>query len=702
MNLFSHLLFICSIVYLIIGSVVLFKDRKASLNRVFFALNLCLFIWSFSVAVMTVVPDKASCFFWNTLGSFGYCTFASVSLHFFLIYAKKDSLLKKWWFYVVLYLPAAVLLFHAISQNLYSSDFFHNQYGWIAIVNGRSSWFWMLILSIAISGMVNIGLCYSVFRKSESKREKKQSEVMLISALISFVLGMGLAFATKIFNNADIPDITVITFIVWLLGILYGMVKYRLMTLSPSLAAETILTTIIDPVILVSPQGSITYINSETLTLLGYEMADLLGKPFAMLFPEATKPEMEQVLKALENVEIRNKDTLFVTRQNTNIPILFSASACHDAAGDYLGLVVLARDISDYKQREEEIRFLSYHDQLTGLYNRRYYEEEIRRLDTDENLPLSIIMGDVNGLKIINDSIGHVQGDELLKKVAQAIGSGCRADDRVARLGGDEFVILLPKTDRAQAEQVIKRINALLTKEKVSNLDVSISFGCDVKKYRHEKIEDILKAAEDQMYKLKHLSSSSTQRNTIDLIMNALYEKNHREMLHSKRVGELCEAIALKMNFEKETVYRIKIAGLMHDIGKIGIDDKTLNKPDKLDPDEWEAMKKHPEIGQRILSAANEFSEIGDYIFEHQEKWDGTGYPRGLKGNEILLQARIIAVADSFDAMTSHRSYGKAYREEEAIREIKKCAGTQFDPEIARIFVEKVLGKKWDDNTSNH
>ena len=222
-----------------------------------------------------------------------------------------------------------------------------------------------------------------------------------------------------------------------------------------------------------------------------------------------------------------------------------------------------------------------------------------------------------------------------------------------------------------------------------------MSFGFEVKNDEQADIRDIIKNAEDKMYKHKLLNSSSTRRNTIDLIMNALYEKNNREMLHSKRVGELCEAIALNMNFEKETVYRIKIAGLMHDIGKIGIDDKMLNKPDKLDADEWAIMKKHPEIGQRILSAASEFSEIGDYIFEHQEKWDGTGYPRGLKGNAILLQARIIAVADSYDAMTSHRNYGKVFSEEEAVNEIERCSGTQFDPAIAKIFVEKVLGKKW-------
>ncbi len=696
MNLFSHLLFLCSIIYLIIGVVMLFKDRNAALNRAFFALNLCLFIWSFSLAASTDSPDKASSILWSTIASLGYCTFASTSIHFFLIYTKKKRLLKKWWIYVILYLPAAIFLSQALKHDLFVSDFIHNQFGWIPITNVGTVWFGLFIASLALSGTLNIILCYLMLKNSTSMRERKQTKIILLSAVISFLFSMALVFFTKIFINIEIPDITVTGLMIWLLGILYAILKYQLITLSPTLASETILQTIVDSVVLVNPQGLITYVNTETLTLLGYEKADLLEKPIEILFPSDIKSEMEQVIHTLPHNPIRNKDISFISKNSTKIPVLFSAAVCYENDGDYLGFVALSRDITEYKQREEEIRHLSYHDQLTGLYNRRFYEEELKRLDTKRNYPISIIMSDVNGLKIINDSIGHVMGDELLKKVAHVLSTGCRADDIIARLGGDEFVILLPKTDKSQVEQIIGRINELLKNEKVGTLDISVSFGYEVKKDEHENIQDIIKTAEDQMYKNKQLSSSSTRRNTIDLIMNALYEKNHREMLHSKRVGELCEAIALKMNFEKETVYRIKIAGLMHDIGKIGIDDNTLNKPDKLDADEWAVMKQHPEIGQRILSAASEFSEIGDYIFEHQEKWDGTGYPQGLKGEEILLQARIIAVADSYDAMTSHRNYGKEFSEEEAISEIKRCSGTQFDPTIARIFVEKVLGKDWD------
>ncbi|HEY5556719.1 diguanylate cyclase [Acetobacterium sp.] len=356
---------------------------------------------------------------------------------------------------------------------------------------------------------------------------------------------------------------------------------------------------------------------------------------------------------------------------------------------------VLVSDISERIQKDEKILYLSYHDQLTGLYNRRFYEEELKRLDTERNLPLTLVMGDVNGLKLVNDSFGHVMGDELLKKIAEIIKNSCRIDDIVARLGGDEFIIILPQTDTLETEKVIARMKELALKEKVGSLDISISFGYKTKTDKTEDIHNIFKAAEDSMYRNKLSESASIRHKTIDLVMKTLYEKNHREMLHSKRVSEICEAIAIQMNLHPDAVDQIRIAGLMHDIGKIGIDENILNSNRKLSNDEWKEIRRHSEIGFRILSSANEFSEIAVFVLENHERWDGKGYPKGLKGVEISLAASIIAVADAYDAMTSERSYKKALSEEEAIKEIKRCVGTHFDPKIVRVFIEKVLGKPW-------
>lgn len=365
-----------------------------------------------------------------------------------------------------------------------------------------------------------------------------------------------------------------------------------------------------------------------------------------------------------------------------------------DEGGSAVKVVGTIQDITEYKKAEEEILYLGYHDQLTGLYNRRFYEEELKRLDTERNLPVTIAMADVNGLKLINDSFGHAMGDKLLKKAAEVIRKGCRADDIIARLGGDEFVIILPNTDAFKTEQIVKRIKGLLLKEKIGSIDISITFGHETKNNKEEDIQEIVKNTEDHMYRHKLSESSSMKSKTIDLIMNTLFEKNNREMLHSKRISEICEDIATKMNFNKDDINQIRTAGLMHDIGKIGIDEKILNKTQKLSSGEWKEIERHSEIGYRILSSVNEFSEIAEHVLEHHEKWNGEGYPRGLRGEEISLQARIIAVADAFDAMTRDRTYGKALSEEEAINEIRRCSGTQFDPEIAGLFVKKFLGKE--------
>ncbi len=357
--------------------------------------------------------------------------------------------------------------------------------------------------------------------------------------------------------------------------------------------------------------------------------------------------------------------------------------------------IAFCKDITDRKKSEEEILYMSYHDHLTGLYNRRFFEEELKRLDTKRNLPMTIALGDINRLKFVNDSFGHAVGDKLLKKVAEVIKKGCRADDIIARLGGDEFIILLPKTDTIATEKIIKRIKEMLLKANVAPIDISISFGYGTKNCEKENMQKILKNAEDHMYKNKLYESLSARSQTIGLIIATLFEKSKREQLHSKRVSEICEAIAIKLNFNKDAVNQVRTAGLMHDIGKIGIDEKILNKKQKLSSDEWEKIEKHPEIGYRILASVNEFSEIAVHVLQHQEKWNGLGYPKGLKGEEISWQARIIAIADAYDAMTSDRAYRIGLSEEEAITEIRRCSGTQFDPNIARVFIEKVLGKEW-------
>jgi len=362
-----------------------------------------------------------------------------------------------------------------------------------------------------------------------------------------------------------------------------------------------------------------------------------------------------------------------------------------DSGGNIVSLQGAAQDITERKRAEEKLVYLSFHDHLTGLNNRRFFEEALKSFDNENNLPISIIMCDINGLKLVNDSFGHDSGDALLIKAAEIIKKACREEDIIARIGGDEFVVILPKTAADDTLQVLNRIKELASKESVSNIELSISCGYDTKTSEMQSIVEIIANAENYMYRQKLYERSSMRSKTIDLIMNTLFAKSNREAIHSNRVSSLAMSIGAKMNFDKDAVNQLRIAGLIHDIGKISIDEKILNKPGSLSADERKDVERHPEIGWRLLSSANEFSELAQFVLNHHEKWDGSGYPNGIEGQKIPLESRIIAVADSYDAMTSERSYRKALCKEDAIKELRRCSGTQFDPEIVEVFIKQVI-----------
>jgi len=445
-----------------------------------------------------------------------------------------------------------------------------------------------------------------------------------------------------------------------------------------------------DGVFITDERGRYIEANRAASAITGYSTDELLHMSFEEILTDGFRIKEKSLYVDMMNEGSATGEFIFRYKSGEKRWLSVDTVMLKDTR-----FLFFARDITDIKASEESLVHLSYHDQLTGVYNRRFFEKELLRLDNEQNLPLSIVMADINGLKLVNDSFGHPVGDALLNRAAELIKKTCRNSDIIARLGGDEFVVILPRTNAIETTEIVNRIQELAAGEKIANIAMSVSFGHDTKKNGEERIADILAGAENNMYRNKLFERTSMRSKTIDVIMNALFEKSSREMMHSKRVSKICGEIAGQMNFDKDSVNQMRIAGLVHDIGKIGIDEAILNKTESLTDSEWKEMKKHPETGWRILSATNEFSELARYILEHQEKWDGKGYPKGLKGKETSAQARIIAIADSYDAMTSSRSYRKALSEEQAIEEIRKCAGTQFDPDIARIFIEKVMNKEW-------
>ena len=353
-------------------------------------------------------------------------------------------------------------------------------------------------------------------------------------------------------------------------------------------------------------------------------------------------------------------------------------------------------DITEQKLREAKIRYMSDHDFLTGLYNRNYFEEEKARLDKQEaSLPLSIIVVNINGVRLINNAFGHTKGDAVIKEAATVLQRCCRKQDLLARTGGDEFSLLMPNTSYEEAYQVIEDINNHLgvsnsETNKIHDFEISLAVGFSTKNTLTENINETIKEAENYMYNRKLLNRRSSHSSILSSIVAAMFARSQETEEHAQRIAGLAIKIGKKLELPQQVLDQLLLFSMLHDIGKVGIDDRILNKPGSLTADEWIIMKKHTEIGYRIAMASPELETIAEYILTHHEKWDGTGYPKGLKGEEIPLLSRILALADAYDAMTEKRIYRKTLTREEAIEEIKINAGTQFDPAIARIFIEMI------------
>lgn len=345
---------------------------------------------------------------------------------------------------------------------------------------------------------------------------------------------------------------------------------------------------------------------------------------------------------------------------------------------------------TEFSEQSDEIKKASMIDSLTKLHNRKYFDTVLSKIELEEDKDYHIIMGDANGLKLTNDAYGHDFGDILLEAISRLL-EEVFDTAYIFRWGGDEFLVLAPLNE----EEVNEHINQFYKKAEESDIGkvtISISFGYA----KWMKAEDpfiCINSAEKMMYQNKTFESASTKRAIVDNILESLYGSYNFEKLHSNNVMEFSLLIAEQLDLNKLETNRLRLGSLMHDIGKIGIPDNIMTKTSSLTDDEYEEIKQHPEKGFRILSAYPELSEYGYIVLHHHERFDGKGYPKGLKGEEIPLYSRIITIADAYDAMTGERTYKKSMTKIQAIEELEKCAGTQFDPVLVRIFVRKLKEK---------
>ncbi len=342
---------------------------------------------------------------------------------------------------------------------------------------------------------------------------------------------------------------------------------------------------------------------------------------------------------------------------------------------------------------EEELKYLSFHDALTGLFNRNYFEQEIKRWEKEKRAkktnypPTGIMICDVDGLKLVNDTLGHERGDALLIEAARIIQSVFPKNGLAARIGGDEFAVLLEDNEEGLA-LAYQNIHQALRSYNANNqeLPLSISVGYAVDHISPD-LTQVFKEADNNMYREKLKQSQGVRDSIVESLMLALNKKDfsqhHAERIQ-KRILDLSSAMGLTTTSEADWCLFAKY----HDIGKVGVMEEILFKPGLLDANEKEKIIRHCEIGYRIAQATSELSPIADWILKHHEWWNGEGYPLGLKGEEIPIECRILAIADAYDAMTNYRPYSNEVSPAEALAELKRWAGTQFDPVLTKLFCD--------------
>jgi len=983
MSIYPFLHFFAFLVYLYLIIVILIKDPKSWLNRSCAAFFACLALWSFAyifIYNLNISKDTATLF--GNISSIGWSSFASFFLWFCLLLTGQKKILKLKIFYLFIFILPLLFIYKQWTGFLIV-DYSKVSYGWSMIMS-ESIWlylYYIYYLSFTIGGL---SLILNFKKKTKEPIKKRQAGIIFVTTLIPLILGTLTEVVLPELNIQTIPSLANVTTLIWAFGIAYAIAKYKFMVITSAVAAESIISTIADSLVLLDREGNIVSVNKATLDLSGYGKSELEGKSVEVLFRE--KDFKNTLLdKAIKKKAIRNYELNFKTKTGDNIPVVFSSSTMMDEAGGMAGIVCIIKGITERKKTEEALRksqqefislfksspealvyedekgtilninprftelfgytleevkgrnidegiihppekteegkkltkesfkgyinyetirkkkdgtlfpvaisaspiiidgqhkgllaiyvditerkrnellqqvlyniskaanspisldqlyktihqelstiidttnfyialldqkkdilyfpylvdekddnfpiekfstsnvltahvmktgkpilntskeyekmiasgelsplgstspqsiwlgvplkiedhvigamavqsytdpslyskkdikllefvslqvaiaiqrkhteerikHLSFHDSLTDLYNRAYFEEELKRLNNPRYYPLSIISLDVNGLKVVNDTFGHDQGDKLLQHLAFLLTSISRKGDIIARVGGDEFAIIIPSTTSEQVRSFCERIRKVCLEDdiKPAYLRVNLALGHVTQEGEYKDINTLLKEADRNMYQDKLFSAKSREKHLLDSFGLVLAERDPHTEDHAQRLQELALALGKRIGLSEYQLNNLKLLALFHDIGKIGISDSILFKPHTLTPSEWKKMKEHPKIGYRMAKNISDFAPIAREILYHHEHWDGSGYPEGLKKKEIPILSRIIAIVDAYDVMQSRRPYKGKLSKDKALEEIKSCAGTQFDPQLVKIFLKIVKNK---------
>ena len=792
MNFFPFLHFFCFLVYVYLAVYIILKNPRSSLNKTCASLISCFALWTFSVIfIHNPETPKDIVRLLENIACIGWISFSVFFLWFVLIFTRKKKILKMKIVYLLFFILPLLFIYKQWTNYLIV-DYVRQPYGW-SYIWSDSIWpnmFYLYYLSMIVLGLY---LILDFARKTDDLAVKKQSKIIFFSTFVAVFIGSVTNVLLQELRIYTMPDIGDMIGLIWVFGIVHSIVAYKFLVITPATAAENIVSTMTDCLILLDQEGNITNVNKATLELLEYKRGELKGKSFDILI---TEKDFKTALleKIVEGENIKNHDLKLKTKTDGDILVNFSTSVLKDEAGSIAGIVCISTDITARKKVEEILRKcrdeleervkartldlarinqelhmdiaerrrtekklamlndelirsnkrlkqLTLKDFHTGLYNHRYLTEVIsaefdraRRYGTT----ISVLMLDIDYFKSINNVYGHHFGDVVLKQFARQLKMMVRRYDVVIRYGGEEFIIILPGTDRATSlilaqrildainiynfgdnknvvklklsmavvsapeDEIIKSMNLIALAEKIlakakedgggrvySSVDTKNSALSISDKAKEIYDVKILEGKIDRLNKQAHQGLTEA----ILAFAKTIEVKDHYTGEHVENTVRYATRIARALDLPKDEIERIRQATILHDLGKIGISENHLHKKSKLTQEEYENIKRHPQIGVDIIRPIRILHDIIPFILYHHERWDGNGYPSGLKGEEIPVGARIIAIADVYQALSSDRPYRKAFSKKEAVKILKDGSGTQFDPRITDIFL-KILEKE--------
>lgn len=659
------------------------SDKKERIHLLPLWLSANLFFWLLCNTMIQLIHNDRWIVFFHDVK---YISVTTVPIIFFIIAFEnlKREPLKRWVTIALLVVPVFTLFSIVTTESLqlFRSGVEVVKVSGVNMVDDVDEIaYWIhTAYSYAILGAGLVALMIGYFKEATIYRRK--GLVILLSVWLPIISNIIYNFGQEKFKL--LVDITPFTFFITLMGIYFALYIYKPIKVIP-MARNRIVEDMRTAELFLDLDGRIFDMNKQFERLIETNRKVVFLEPLSQMQGLVYDAIRKKIRDQKEDVQL----TLTLEGERTHWVV--NVADVMDKKERSMGTLITLIDISEMQNMLIRMEEMSYEDPMTHVYNRKYFDEMIHTLDHPHYYPLGLLIGDINGLKYVNDSSGHMAGDEFLKEMAELIIEVTPSRSIVCRIGGDEFAVLIPNTSEEEIEEIIENVEYKCYGKKIGNVPVGIAVGSVVKQFNDMTADELIKRADEDMYRKKLIMGSSSRDNNLKLLTMILTEKSGETQEHLDRTAYLSRCFSEKLGLNPYQTNDLNLLSQLHDIGKVMIPDGILNKPGKLTDEEWQIMRLHPQKGYEILSNSPNLSSIADAALYHHERWDGKGYPRGFKGEDIPLLARVISIVDAYDVMTHKRVYKTAMAVDDALEELKRCSGTQFDPRLVSYFTEMIL-----------